>query len=151
MKHMKSLRHVFVEYIPTDLKDGTIYVSVTFATAAHKCCCGCGREVVTPLSPTDWNLVFDGESISLDPSIGNWNFACRSHYWIIRNKVKWAKRWSPEEIDAGRAYDSLAKERYFSATKTPADHNTSANGGEPGYGKPNEGVWRKLIKWFRRK
>lgn len=151
MKHKMTLRHEFVEHIPNNLKDGTIYVSVIFATVAHKCCCGCGKEVVTPLSPTDWKLVFDGESISLDPSIGNWNVACRSHYWIIRNRVKWAKRWSPEEISAGRAYDSLAKERYFSATKTPAAHNTSASIGEPGDGKPNEGIWRKLIKWFRRK
>jgi hypothetical protein len=87
MKREMVLTHEFVEYIPNNLKDGTIYVSFAFATVAHKCCCGCGNEVITPLSPTDWKLIFDGKSISLEPSIGNWNFACRSHYWIIRNKV----------------------------------------------------------------
>jgi len=73
------------------------------------CCCGCGREVVTPLSPTDWKPLFDGETISLDPSIGNWSFPCRSHYWIRENRVEWARRWSREEIEGGRARDRLRK------------------------------------------
>jgi hypothetical protein len=47
MKRKLVLTHEFVEYIPDDFKDGTIYVSVAFATAAHKCCCGCGNEVIT--------------------------------------------------------------------------------------------------------
>ncbi len=71
MKRETALTHEFVEYIPEHLKDGTVYVSIPFATAAHKCCCGCGKEVVTPLTPTDWQLTFDGETISLEPSIGN--------------------------------------------------------------------------------
>lgn len=110
MKQEKMLTHEFVEYIPNDLKDGTIYVSMSFATATHKCCCGCGEKVVTPLSPTDWKLIFDGESISLDPSIGNWNSNCKSHYWIRRNQVLWAQQWPQEKIDAGRAYDRYVKE-----------------------------------------
>src|SRR5439155_2934574 len=98
MKRETTLTHEFVEYIPQDLKDATVYVSIPFATAAHRCCCGCGKEVVTPISPTDWQLTFDGETISLEPSIGNWSFECQSHYWIKRNKVKWARRWSQREI-----------------------------------------------------
>ena len=90
MKPVTEIRHEFVDYIPEDLKDGTVYVSVKYATVNHKCLCGCGNEVVTPLSPTDWKLVFDGKTISLDPSIGNWGFACRSHYWIRRNRIEWA-------------------------------------------------------------
>ena len=42
------------------------------ATSAHSCCCGCGEEVVAPLTPTDWKMTFDGETTSLRPSIGNW-------------------------------------------------------------------------------
>lgn len=110
MKREITLKHEFVEYIPNEIKNKTIYVSIAFATVVHKCCCGCGNEVVTPLSPTDWKLIFDGESISLDPSIGNWGFACQSHYWIKRNKVKWSRRWSQEEIKAGRSRDALAKQ-----------------------------------------
>lgn len=119
MKRGKILTHEFVEFIPDVLKDGTLYVSMAYATAVHKCCCGCGREVITPLSPTDWRLIFDGRTISLDPSIGNWGFDCKSHYWIIRDKVKWARQWSQKEIDTGRTHDRQAKKRYFSGIKSP--------------------------------
>lgn len=146
MRQEIVLTHEFVEFIPDDLKEGTIYVSIRFATASHKCCCGCGKEVVTPLRPTDWKLIFDGVSISLDPSIGNWSFACRSHYWIKRNKVKWAGQWSQEEITAGRARDSLAKAKYFRTIETPVAHATSASVGGTGDGKPKEGVWQRLKK-----
>jgi hypothetical protein len=103
----------FVEYIPAELDDNTVYISLTYATAAHKCCCGCGNRVVTPFSPTDWKLIFDGETISIDPSIGNWNFPCRSHYWISRSKVRWARPWSKEKIQSGRERDRAVKELHF--------------------------------------
>jgi hypothetical protein len=85
-----TLIHKFVEYIPEKLEDGVIYISGPFATVVHKCCCGsCGNKVVTPISPTDWKLSFDGDSISLEPSIGNFQFPCKSHYYIKHNKVEW--------------------------------------------------------------
>jgi hypothetical protein len=149
MNRITVLTHEFVEFIPDNLKEGALYVSVTYATLAHKCCCGCGNEVITPLSPTDWKLIFDGQSISLEPSIGNWNFACQSHYWIKRNRVRWAPRWSLEEINAGRAYDELAKGRYFDSTKTPTIHDAIATFGGPGESKLKDSLWRKLKKlWF---
>ena len=113
MKPERLLKHEFVEFIPDQLKDDTIYVSIPYATVAHKCCCGCGTEVVTPLSPTDWTLIFDGESISLDPSIGNWSFDCKSHYWISRNRVQWTERWSKKRIKLARSNERAAKETYF--------------------------------------
>ena len=113
MTHATSLGHKFVEFIPAELEDGMVYVSIRFATASHKCCCGCGSVVVTPISPTDWKLIFDGKSVSLYPSIGNWGFKCRSHYWVRNNRVEWAPQMSQEEIEEGRAHDSLAKELYF--------------------------------------
>jgi hypothetical protein len=67
MKPDRVLNHEFVEFIPDELKEWTIYISIPYATVAHKCCCGCGTEVVTPLSPTDWKLTFDGESIFAGP------------------------------------------------------------------------------------
>jgi len=118
MKCETTLTHEFVEYIPEQLKDKVIYVSIAFATVAHKCCCGCGNEVITPLSPTDWKLTFDGKTVSLDPSIGNWSLSCRSHYWIMRNTVKWARRWSQEKIDKERVRDHLAKKGYFQKRST---------------------------------
>jgi hypothetical protein len=107
------VKHRFVQFVPDLLEEGVIYVSVEYATAVHKCCCGCGKEVVTPLAPTDWQLTFDGQSISLYPSIGNWSFPCRSHYWIERNRVRSAPQWSKREIASGRAADARAKRRFY--------------------------------------
>lgn len=113
MNHTPHIRHEFVDVIPDHLEDQVIYISITYSTAVHLCCCGCKSEVVTPLSPTDWAVTFDGESISLRPSIGNWSFQCQSHYWIQRNRVRWARRWSRDEIVTGRERDALAKQTQF--------------------------------------
>ncbi len=110
---MKTLQHRFVEFIPDELEEGVVYVSLTYCTAIHKCVCGCGHEVVTPLSPTDWKLTFDGKTISLNPSIGNWNFPCRSHYWITKNEVEHSYAWSDKEISNGRKKDKKRKRKYF--------------------------------------
>ena len=40
MRQEIVLKHEFVEFIPDELQEGTIYVSIRFATAAHLCCCG---------------------------------------------------------------------------------------------------------------
>lgn len=148
MKHKITLKHEFVEYIPNDLKEGTIYISIAFATAVHKCCCGCGSEVITPLSPTDWQLIFDGQSISLYPSIGNWNFSCQSHYWIINNKVHWVPRWSKEKINIGRSHDASVKRKYFDSIGNPSVHDTIIGVREKGEGKTKEGLWWKIKKWL---
>ncbi len=148
MKRKMLLTHEFVEYIPDDLKEGMIYVSMTFATVAHKCCCGCGNEVITPLTPTDWELTFDGRTISLAPSIGNWNFECQSHYWIKGSRVKWVGRWSQEEIEAGRVHDRLSKEKYLDSAKTPTINDTSARMRRSGEIKLEDSLWSKLKKWW---
>jgi hypothetical protein len=115
VKKFGVLTPEFVEFMPKELNNGVLYVSMIYCTAIHKCCCGCGQKVVTPFSPTDWKLTFDGEVVSLSPSIGNWSFPCQSHYWIERNAIRWAERWSKEEIAAGRANDKSAKDRHFGA------------------------------------
>lgn len=116
---MMILRHKFVNQIPEKLEEGVIYVSIPFETVIHKCCCGCGKEVVTPLSPKDWSLTFDGETITLDPSIGNWNFQCKSHYFIRKNKVIWARQYSKLEIKDNRYRDFKDKAEFYS-------HNNSS-------------------------
>jgi hypothetical protein len=138
MSRIGSITHEFVEFIPANLKDGTIYVSIPYATVVHKCFCGCGQEVVTPLNPMDWKLIFDGKTISLDPSIGNWSFECRSHYWIKCNRVVWVRPWSQEEVRAGRICDKIAKEEYFGATATPTGDKNNQS----------QSIWKKLRNWF---
>lgn len=111
MTKRQSLRHEFVEHIPERLEDGALYISLEYATTAHRCACGCGNEVFTPLSPTDWKLIYNGEAVSLKPSIGNWSFPCQSHYWIEEGRIRWAPRWTREQIDRGRELDRVAKEQ----------------------------------------
>lgn len=105
------LRHRFVEYIPDRLEEGVLYISVEYLTVTHLCCCGCGQEVSTTLSPTDWRLIFDGKTVSLEPSIGSWGLPCQSHYFITRSRVVWADKWSTGEIETGRRIDAARKSR----------------------------------------
>jgi hypothetical protein len=111
-----QLEHEFVEFIPERLAERTLYISIPFASAAHLCVCGCGTKVVTPISPTGWEMLFDGDTISLRPSIGNWGFRCRSHYWIARNQAIWAGPMTQDEIEKGRRRDRKLTEAYFGET-----------------------------------
>ncbi|MCE9621226.1 MAG: hypothetical protein K8R99_02655 [Actinomycetia bacterium] len=79
----------FVDLLPEILQDGVVYVSIRHTTVVHRCACGCGLEVVTPLAPNGWKLTYDGNSISLRPSIGNVDFPCRSHYWLTDGRAEW--------------------------------------------------------------
>lgn len=97
------LEPVFVHVIPEDAQPGFLYISMEFATAIHRCCCGCGHEIVTPFSPVRWSLTFDGETVSLEPSIGNWSLDCQSHYWVIGNRIRWARKFTEPEIAAVRS------------------------------------------------
>lgn len=93
---------VFVETVPEELEDGVLYISIRYKTAAHKCACGCGMKVATPIHPTAWEMHWDGRAVSLSPSIGNWQFPCRSHYLIRRNKIVKARDLADWEIEQGR-------------------------------------------------
>ena len=81
------MKHKFVDIVPEDMEDGILYISIKYGTAIHLCACGCKNEVVTPFSPTDWQLTFDGKTVSLSPSIGNWSFKCQSHYFIKNDEI----------------------------------------------------------------
>lgn len=127
LRHAR-LEHRFVHYIPDKLEPGIIYISMEFATAAHACCCGCGEQVITPFSPIDWKLTFDGETVSLWPSIGNWNFRCRSHYIIRRSRVIGAAPWEDKEIENNRRRDKGRKVSFFREKEAGA---ASANAPSP--------------------
>lgn len=109
-----------VEFMPFDLEEGVLYVSLEYMTALHRCCCGCGEKVVTPIGPTDWSVTFHGDSASLWPSIGNWGLSCRSHYILRRGEVVWAPSWSQTRIDAARRADHFAKEAQFEPPARPS-------------------------------
>lgn len=105
--------HRFVETMPKTFDERVLYVSMEHAVAVHLCACGCGRKVVTPLAPIHWKLMFDGRSVSLEPSIGNHAFPCKSHYWIEEGKVRWSYEMSPHEVESMRAQDRRVREKFY--------------------------------------
>jgi hypothetical protein len=146
-RHTK-LEHKFVHFIPEQLEPGVIYISMEYATAAHSCCCGCGEQVVTPFTPTDWKLTFDGEKISLWPSIGNWNFRCRSHYIIRNSQVLGAEPWNDRKVEHGRRRDKWQKQEHYTDKSDCTERKQ--NGEKPG-GDESTGLWDRIKKQVRKK
>lgn len=124
---MRTLEHRFVEHVPEQLEEGVLYVSIPFETVIHKCCCGCGKEVVTPLSPSAWKLTFNGETISLYPSIGNWSFECKSHYWIKKNRVVWDVPFTNSQIKRVQKRDLIDNQLQFDKKKRKKSRNKLMN------------------------
>lgn len=147
-----SITHKFVEFIPDALQEGVLYISLEYSTAVHRCFCGCGREVVTPISPTDWSISVVGGKVSLAPSIGNWGFACRSHYWIRKNRVQWCGDLPQSLINAGRARDKIAKAAYYAdrvnAVNTYAETKVQSTEQQEASGRKT-GFFRAPITWLK--
>ena len=86
---ISALRPLFVEQFPDDFESGILYVSMKYAICGHLCACGCGEKVITPLSPKQWKIAYNGEDVTLYPSIGNYAFACQSHYFLTNGNIIW--------------------------------------------------------------
>lgn len=112
MTSVERISFEVVDYVPEELKEGVVYISFAYGTAMHLCCCGCKSEVVTPMNDSGWHVSIERGSISLHPSIGNWSFPCRSHYWIRRGKVFWASEFSAEKIRFIQRQDRAAAAAY---------------------------------------
>jgi hypothetical protein len=141
------LEHRFVHHFPDLIERGVLYVSMDYATAVHSCCCGCGEEVVTPLTPTDWKMTFDGETISLSPSIGNWNSPCRSHYIIQRSQIIEAGPWSRQQIETGRRRDKARKKSHYGESSAAHKPSSSRNGSRAN--RPS--LWSRIRGWVSRR
>lgn len=162
MPRAERFDHEFVDQIPDDLNEGILYVSMRFGTVIHLCACGCGNQTVTPLGTTDYKLIYDGETITLHPSVGNWNFPCRSHYFVCHNRVAWADQWTEERIAAGRAHDRYVKDQPFhenladsgdSTTDEAQDDRTQLPvDGTVGSPEPAvQGLAKRIASYFRRR
>jgi Family of unknown function (DUF6527) len=125
------VRHV--KQMPAVLEPGFLYVSAEYGTAAHLCACGCASKIRTPLGPTEWMLEEDSSGPTLEPSIGNWQRPCRSHYWIVEGRVRWAESWSAEQVEAGRRYEDARRNEYYDSVR----------------GGFFAAIWRRLVEWFR--
>lgn len=90
MKTIKvvEIKPIFLEgYMPEIMEENTLYISMQYGTAINLCLCGCGEKTVTPLGKDDWQLIEKNGKVSLTPSIGNFQFPCKSHYIITNNKA----------------------------------------------------------------
>ena len=145
MLKYKHLDHQFVRHLPDALCPGILYVSVEYATASHLCCCGCGEEVVTPFAPAQCRMTFDGDVISLHPSVGNWLLKCRSHYVISEGKVVDAGQWSEGEIAAGILHDRAARTAMFeAAAQAPANPLHVSH-----VPATRKRAWTRFISWIK--
>ena len=147
MRH-RTIEHRFVRNVPRELEPGVLYISMEYATAVHSCCCGCGERVVTPFTPTDWSMEFDGESVSLSPSVGNWNQACRSHYLIRQNQVIEAGPWSAARIEAERRRDKRAKAAHYGTGPAPQPAGPAPT--PPSKPGGTGSGWSRLKAWLAR-
>lgn len=144
----KTLIPEFVETFPTPLQSGVVYISLEFGTGAHLCACGCGEEVITPLSPTQWSFTFNGRDLSMLPSIGNWSLPCQSHYVIDRGRVRWAAQFTKERIAANRARDRRVLDGLEDAEHSEDVGRLAVKEAEPM--APTAGLWRRLWQILRR-
>ncbi|SOC89899.1 hypothetical protein SAMN05421890_4887 [Ensifer adhaerens] len=120
-------------YVPKELSDGVLYVSLEYKVAVHRCACGCGSKVTTPLGPTEWSFSEHNGRPTLSPSVGNWQLPCRSHYIIRNGNIHWENQWTDEQVLAGRQREQLRREAYYSQLN------------------PQGGFWaavRRFYRWF---
>lgn len=87
---MKTIKQVtvipkFVEFIPNPMEQGILYISKEYGVANHLCLCGCGTQTVTPIGGNGWQLIENGDKVSLTPSIANYQYPCKSHYILTNN------------------------------------------------------------------
>lgn len=140
--------HKQVECIPEHPDPGVLYVSKRFATAVHLCACGCGMEVVTPIKPGRWRLSITAQGASLHPSIGNWSFPCRSHYWIVSGEVCWAENWAQAKVAACRKIDSrLVDDAQAVLSRADEDHCADDDQRPQDQPMPTS-LWLRLRKLF---
>jgi hypothetical protein len=145
---IKVLRAEYVVSFPAELKEGVLYISEEYSTAAHKCCCGCGEKVLTPLNPAKWRLTKSAAGVSLRPSIGNWKFACQSHYWINDNHVIDAGMMSKQKIEAVKTRDKRDNHRYIEQ-KNRSGANHIASPKSPAERSGETGIASKLVERLR--
>ena len=134
-RRLDELTPEFVDEIPAAPEHGKLYLSCRYRAAVHLCACGCGAKISTPFHPTGWRLSYDGESVSLSPSVGNWSEKCQSHYVIRGSRVVWARRLPRDKIRLIREERHRDLEDYFGVGGTPAAASPPAG---------TKGFWAKV-------
>lgn len=91
MEKLNTITPRFVHFIPEETEEGILYISEEYKAVIHRCCCGCGHEVSTPIDSmfNGWTLTKNEGLVSLSPSIGNFQLPCNTHYFIRDNQIIW--------------------------------------------------------------
>ena len=106
MSRLLAITPEFVDTVPpaAEMKDGVVYISEKYDVAIHMCACGCRNQTVMPINfigddgkktTYGWDYTWvatDLVSVSFSPSIGNFAFPCKSHYFIRNNKIEWCEQ-----------------------------------------------------------
>lgn len=150
---VQSITPQFIEHLPECLTEGVLYVSQRYKLAAHKCCCGCGQDVITPLTPADWRIRMDGDLVTLHPSIGNWKLDCHSHYWIRRNRIEWAGSMTKRQVALVQRRDEQDKARFIELVNSskeamPAEVSTRPRPVTDKVESLFQRVWSALRNWL---
>lgn len=119
MTRVSEVSFEFVDLLPPVLKDGVVYISIEHRTIVHNCCSGCGERVVLGIGPAEWALTYDGETISLNPSVGAGALTCNSHYWIKKNKVAWVKPLTATQTKESQLADREAAVAHYAEVDQP--------------------------------
>ena len=137
----------YVDYIPERLNEGVLYICEQYNIASHLCCCGCGKEVVTPLSPVDWVIKKNEDKVSLHPSIGNWSFPCQSHYYIQSNNIIWAEGFTQQQIAEVKKRDMTDKVKHIAYQNQQKRKQQSNN--FKSIGNLLHSIWLSVVRIFK--
>jgi hypothetical protein len=114
---MERIKLLKVHYLPKELEEGFLYVSIEFGVAGHLCPCGCKNKIITPLDSTEWTFKEVNNKPTLFPSIGNWQLPCKSHYWITDGVIEWSYQWSNKQIKEGRKAEDKKRKSHYDRLK----------------------------------
>ena len=81
------------------------------------------------IGPAKWQLSTTSNGrITLYPSVGNWKYACKSHYWIEKNRVIDAGQMEEYEIEAVQRRDRRDRKRYIAKANAKSEQERSVWG-----------------------
>jgi len=82
----ESVTPEYIEFMPEvdDMKENTIYISLKFSVTGHRCLCGCGSLTILPINNDGWNMTDNDNKLTFTPSVGNFQYPCKSHYIITK-------------------------------------------------------------------
>ncbi len=109
----KGIKLINVDFFPETFSPAVLYISEEYKVAGHLCACGCGSQVITPLGPAEWCFTEVEGKPSLEPSIGNWQLPCKSHYWITAGRIEWSYGWTEKQIKQGELVEEEQRQLYY--------------------------------------